>query len=1048
MNEPTSIENPDQYKQLVQILIKEQTWESLPYYTKKQFLSEHQFIKLLKDLCFKKQLSFPQSLKKHYSDVKNYYRDLLESSKKGRQLFPYHLTDLIQFTRKTPFSYYTEMVIDVLKEYLSYDSLPNFTANDIVRLLGVGRNQYIQLLESLKKKNNVIGSFFSNQRKKILKKLPKQPVSPSSDLLPWFLISKIPILEVDYSRISEKEKKCYNYIDKKGPIEAGILPCKIIHKLYSKGYIFVQVPIEKDDRIRFRSLQGFVINKEAIDEFDKLLYNTFITHDPRDRVFDTSKTLNVHWEDVKRAFSLYCRLSIATKVPQNQNHQNGGIGNKINNEIENKNNNQNQNEKENKINNNKESTNNNKTNENNSSKENNNSKEINNKIKEQLKLDLKKFPQKNLQILMIIEKKYLNFMKKQSKIHSSWINPLIERHHREKDFERKSQSQQQLQSQSQIQFQSKNILQKESDSNLTNQNKRQLENNGEGNKNDEDDQDSNNNNSASNDRTSNKSQTNTHNQIPISNSETRLQDLSLKQIKKDQSFEERSIDNNKKRIVLIFDETLTAFLLMGNWSSFQPLVITLFELGKMTDEKITDLLHELEQVSQRVVGDAKKNLNHVLGLKKTLQYLKSISIQTEPIDNNKNHLISKGDQNDIEKESNNNNNNNNTENTNENENENEKNRIHVSGVDMIKEQSLFLLKSKARDVLLKKNYHISISTIPLDREKRFLLSSSHTIHFGFPIPEATSPWMRLYLSTKLGIGLPTLYLKKGVRVKQIPKIFKGFQKVEILSGDRSLIFNTHTLLYQLNSMLINGPVLIQGIARKDSQYREIFVPLPLTSNYNSFETKKKIKNKKKRNFNLNNSDNNNNNNNNNNSSSSNSNNNNHNHNNLNENENKNFNMENNLRKEFSEEDYNETNINTHPLVKQLVKLLHLDTSIGYIKMIWIELEKDKGYWIPCDIQLGLPLFHPKMNFTIIETIKENNLFSQKKLKTHIKSMRNLSLDLLSFIAQYCQVGSPFNFVEDEKSKIDISGVFEKNQVTQNCNLQFLKGELSIINQIN
>ena len=86
------------------------------------------------------------------------------------QLYPYHLQDmLIKGLRVTPFSYYSTMMAAIMVSEKSYDSLPNFTAADCefgchgddhmtdschvgLRLMGIGRNQYIDLMNQYRSK--------------------------------------------------------------------------------------------------------------------------------------------------------------------------------------------------------------------------------------------------------------------------------------------------------------------------------------------------------------------------------------------------------------------------------------------------------------------------------------------------------------------------------------------------------------------------------------------------------------------------------------------------------------------------------------------------------------------------------------------------------------------------------------------------------------------------------------------------------------------------------------------------------------------------------
>ena len=71
-----------------------------------------------------------------------YYADLIDYSRRNLMLFPYHLADVViksNSDRVTPFNYYSQMLDNLMAQEKSYDSLPNFTAADCLRLMGIGR---------------------------------------------------------------------------------------------------------------------------------------------------------------------------------------------------------------------------------------------------------------------------------------------------------------------------------------------------------------------------------------------------------------------------------------------------------------------------------------------------------------------------------------------------------------------------------------------------------------------------------------------------------------------------------------------------------------------------------------------------------------------------------------------------------------------------------------------------------------------------------------------------------------------------------------------
>jgi len=84
---------------------------------------------------------------------KRYYELMVAVGLERLQLYPYaHIRRVLYHTRETPLSYYLKMISLLLHSERSYDSLPNFTAVDVLQMLGVGRNQFLEITKEVRSK--------------------------------------------------------------------------------------------------------------------------------------------------------------------------------------------------------------------------------------------------------------------------------------------------------------------------------------------------------------------------------------------------------------------------------------------------------------------------------------------------------------------------------------------------------------------------------------------------------------------------------------------------------------------------------------------------------------------------------------------------------------------------------------------------------------------------------------------------------------------------------------------------------------------------------
>ncbi|GJP34418.1 hypothetical protein CLOM_g18864 [Closterium sp. NIES-68] len=283
-------------------------WDQLPKRAKLFLGSNDEYIRRVKEHCFQLRLRWPESPAKHLCRELDYYNELLAHGRKTQAPFPYHLADYIcRVLRISPFRYYSDLLLDVMKQEKSYDTIPNFTAADALRETGIGRNQFIDIMNRARAK-----LMWRVNRGIVKDMLPLEPVP--FPIQPWWLVCVVNLSTDEYRRLTEDELSIVERGGREGDCMAGEFDEDLVRSLYVKGLIYLDVPVYPNDRFRVSSLEGFVSNKNQQDASEKLLYSLFVTASEQATVHEMALTLQADVRQLGAAISLACRLGWAEKV--------------------------------------------------------------------------------------------------------------------------------------------------------------------------------------------------------------------------------------------------------------------------------------------------------------------------------------------------------------------------------------------------------------------------------------------------------------------------------------------------------------------------------------------------------------------------------------------------------------------------------------------------------------------------------------------------------------------------------------------------------------
>ncbi|CAJ0561444.1 unnamed protein product, partial [Mesorhabditis spiculigera] len=270
--------------------------------------SNREYDKLVLEYSVRNQLRYKGNLVRQVKKSEEMYYDIvMKYSESHVMLFPYHLSDIIvRELRTTPFSYYINIFMEMLAAEKSYDSLPNFTAADAVRLLGIGRNQYIDIMNQNKSNRRLF-----RRNKPIRELLPQKPVNISIE--PWWLVCPGSILEADVKSLPALERALVDLLLDEGPQIAATQDLGLIQRLFNAGLVYFDVPVSENDYVYVAPLDGFVMNRVLGDYFETLLYKIFVAIDDQTTVHEIAEMLHIDLQLVKNAISLFCRLGFARK---------------------------------------------------------------------------------------------------------------------------------------------------------------------------------------------------------------------------------------------------------------------------------------------------------------------------------------------------------------------------------------------------------------------------------------------------------------------------------------------------------------------------------------------------------------------------------------------------------------------------------------------------------------------------------------------------------------------------------------------------------------
>ncbi|XP_057816052.1 uncharacterized protein LOC131029556 [Cryptomeria japonica] len=304
---PTTIEE----QIIVRSIQEECQWENLPKRLQIYLSSKEEWHKRVKEHCIKKRLQWSNCFARKTCKENEYYEDMMNYLRKNLALFPYHLAEYVcRIMRISPFRYYCDMLYEVMKNEQPYDRIPNFSAADALRLTGIGRNEFIDIMNKCRAKK-----IMWKINKSIVKEfLPTEPVD--FPIEPWWGVCLVNFTLEEFRKLTEDEMATIDKICKEEANLFVLFDPQIILGLYRRGLVYFDVPVYPDDRFKVSKLEGFVSNREQSyeDPTEELLYAVFVVSSEHATVAELATTLQADLPHLQAAASFACRLGWAIKV--------------------------------------------------------------------------------------------------------------------------------------------------------------------------------------------------------------------------------------------------------------------------------------------------------------------------------------------------------------------------------------------------------------------------------------------------------------------------------------------------------------------------------------------------------------------------------------------------------------------------------------------------------------------------------------------------------------------------------------------------------------
>jgi len=286
-------------------------WDQLSPSAQAYFGTPSQYQQRVLHYFYDHQKGYEETLK--FVNVSQYYQGLIQFGIDNFLVFPYHLIfALMKHNPMTPFVYYNEMLLRVMQSDRSYQSIPNFSAADALRVTGVGRNQFI---DAMNKSRAGGWSSMLKSKEKVLRSLLPQNPQPVP-LSPWWILFAVPANESRLSKLPPSHRLAYERIAASNPngAEVNQFDESDLRGLYNESLIYVSIPLKQPDTVKLLPLDNFVMNRVGGDYLEGLCYKSFISIDDRTTVDHLSTMLAVDVTEISKVLSLFIRLGLAEKV--------------------------------------------------------------------------------------------------------------------------------------------------------------------------------------------------------------------------------------------------------------------------------------------------------------------------------------------------------------------------------------------------------------------------------------------------------------------------------------------------------------------------------------------------------------------------------------------------------------------------------------------------------------------------------------------------------------------------------------------------------------